>query len=570
MNKTDEILDDYDTQGIEQAPEVRKRGYSIMGQMPDVYHGKEGFRYCNVYMWRMPRMIPAGLYYRDKKVKDFCYRFYAEAKEVYQYYKIYDLGVQFECDNSEASYRHSELYYKLVAQIINKEARFLFGVPPEITLETVMNVDTKDEKIVKDVMIMQEMIDKILKENNFEDILLKAAKDCFIGKRVACVVNFVENSGVAVDFITAPHFTFRYSPIDKKKLIYFSYFSHIQEDDEKSKCRILKKEYEILRDGDGNDRCYLTEWIYDMNCVDLSDTDEYKDWELVDTEELEIDYIPADIIVNDGLTDNTFGVSDIRPLIEFEYHYNKLGCLDIDAIRKDIAGTVYTVDMDTHSTKNVRNSLGGYLDLTSDAREENSPEVGTLEFDMKYKDPLDVSMKRIKKAMFDLFDIPDIDLETMAGNITSGKALRALYWGLDARCTEKFKAWEPALRRIIEIILKGCEAYPEIASLYRDNEAVIYVEREVKITRNTPIMDDEETEIQSDLQQVAAGVMSRNAFIQKWQEKNEHEANEEIMRIALERSIEDGKIPTDLLSKEDLDKLINGIYGAQSELNLDE
>lgn len=65
------------------------------------------------------------------------------------------------------------------------------------------------------------------------------------------------------------------------------------------------------------------------------------------------------------------------------------------------------------------------------------PLVGTLAPALNHTEPTKAILERIKSDMYGQLEIPNISEETMVGTITSGKALKALYYPLQVRCDEK-------------------------------------------------------------------------------------------------------------------------------------
>ena len=178
-------------------------------------------------------------------------------------------------------------------------------------------------------------------------------------------------------------------------------------------------------------------------------------------------FIPAFIILNDGLTGDILGESEIELLMYDEEWYSKLSNADNDAQRKSMNPTKYTVDMESNSTKNLSTAAGSYWDLGSDQNLENpKPMVGLLEPNMSYSESLKTTLDRIKTSAYETVDVPNVTNESLSGVITSGKALKAIYWPLIIRCKEKMKVWGPALMSMVDIIIKGASIYPKCADRY--------------------------------------------------------------------------------------------------------
>lgn len=450
-----------------------------------------------------------------------------ELMEINRYYNIYELGAKFFPEGNNGDYVAADLRYKMCCTLINKEARFLFAESPDISVEVSGDTDKATEAIKNNVSAIDSLVKKILSANNFDDMLLKAAKDCFIGKRVAYMVNFNEKDGVTISFIPSNHFYFKYRTGSAKELEKFVCFIPMNNSLNSSDRRIFKKKFEVI-----NEKVYVSESIHDGSGQLIESAMEEQD--------ILLDKIPAGIILNDGLTGDDNGESEVYTLMNFESWYSKLANADIDADRKSMNPIRYTVDMEGNSTKNLSSSAGSFWDLQSDQNlDSKSPQVGLLESSMGYSSTLEATLKRIKNNGYEQLDMPDINLETMVGSITSGKALKAIYWPMIVRCKEKMKAWGPKIKDMVDIIIKGAQVYPDSIKEFTE-EIVINANYEIIVNQNIPIQEDEIEEKQMNLSEVESKVMSRKTYMKKWFEYTDSQVEEELKQIALEReTIED-------------------------------
>lgn len=247
--------------------------------------------------------------------------------------------------------------------------------------------------------------------------------------------------------------------------------------------------------------------------------------------------IPASIFINDGLTGEDQGESEIEILQDYEEWYSKLSNADIDAERKSMNPTKYVVDMEANSTKKLSTAAGALWDLGSDQNlDKPNPQVGILEPGMNYSEALKTSLDRIKTVGYEQIDMPNITLESMQGAITSGKSLKAIYWPLIVRCKEKMKMWGPQLRQLVNIIIQGAMVYPGCIVNYT-NDTITAVDYEIKVEQNTPLPEDEIEEKNMDLSEVESKTMSRKAYMKKWRGLTDDEVQEELEQIALERQL---------------------------------
>lgn len=450
--------------------------------------------------------------------------FLNELTEICKYYKVYKKGAKFTVEGTNGDYVPAQLKYKMAASLINKEARFLFAEQPDIVVESKGEVGKITEDVKNALTVLNDLIKTILDKNKFEDALIKAAKDCFIGKRVAGLVNFNEDDGVTITFLPATQFIYETKIGNPNVLTKFVCFIIIKDSITLSEKKIFKKKFELI-----DDVVYLEEIIYDGTGKELEVITEYQ--------ETLMPMIPASIFINDGLTGEDSGESEIDLLQDYERWYSKLSNADIDAERKSMNPTKYTVDMESNSTKNLSTAAGAFWDLGSDQNlDKPAPSVGLLESGMNYSEALKTSLDRIKTIGYEQVDMPNITLESMQGAITSGKALKAIYWPLIVRCKEKMKMWGPQLRQLANIIIQGALVYPNCIKQYTD-DIVQPVAYEISVVQNMPLPEDEIEEKNMDLSEIDSKVMSRKSYMKKWRGLTDDEVQEELEQIALERQI---------------------------------
>lgn len=450
-----------------------------------------------------------------------------ELEQICLYYKVYKKGKDFNVEGTNGDYVPARLKFKMSASLVNKEARFLFAEQPDITVGPKGDLGKETEESKQALTVMNDLLSTVFEKNNFSDILLKAARDCFIGKRVACLVNFNEEDGVTITFLNATQFLWETKPGNPNVLTKFVGFVVTRESSTLSEKRIFKKKFELGDDG----QVYLEEYLYDGKCEVLET--------VTPRQPIKLPFIPAVVFINDGLTGEISGESEVDLLMDYELWYSKLGNADSDAQRKSMNPTKYTVDMAGASTKNLSTGAGAFWDLGSDQNLESpKPMVGLLEPKMSYSEALKVSLDRIKTAGYEQVDMPNITLDSMQGAITSGKALKAIYWPLIVRCKEKMKMWGPQLATMTDIILQGAIIYPNCIKKYTQ-DAIVPVTYQISVVQNTPLPEDEIEEKTTNLAEVEASVMSKKSYMKKWFGMTDQEVQDEIAQIALERQILD-------------------------------
>lgn len=436
-------------------------------------------------------------------------------KEMNEIIKLYDIyegpGQNWIVD--EQDYTPTKKKTNYIKKLIKEEARFLFGKAPTFTVKV-------DEDSLQDqAEEINKYIRKLLKKNLFEDKLIKGARDCFIGKRIAIKLH-ADTITKSIRIMFVPSLEFVYEPfedrVDELKKIIF--FHQMNQEQDKSKQVIWKQKYEMV-----DNKCILNEGFYD-GYGRLIKT-------LSDNVDLKLSGIPAYVILNDGLSGDLKGESDVEELIDNAMAYNKLASEDIDALRKGMNRIIYGVDVDPKASEKFKLKPGAYWDVATDITADGKQaQINTIATDFGYDARMENTLNRVKSDMHEVLNIPMINNADMVGMMTSGKTMKALYWQLITRCEEKMKSWKPALEWMIAAIL-------EMVEVYNIEKLPQLKEFEVEVENQYPLQEDEDTEKTLDMQQVNTQVMSRKTYIKKWQTTTDEVAEEELKQIQLEKQM---------------------------------
>ena len=450
-----------------------------------------------------------------------------ELLQIQQNYIDYKEGAKFYTEGSAGDYVPSNIKFKIAKTLIDKEARFMFSQTPDFYVQPI----DVTEQANAEAQEYQKLVDKVLnnKNNNFARALLQSAKDCFIGKRVACLVDFSEEDGIQTHFYNSLQFYYE-TEYGSDRLTKFISFENVSESKTTSERLYLVNRYE-----ERENAIYMSSILYNGSGKPVE--------ELIAETKTELEYIPAIVIFNDGTLQDKRGVSEMESLAYYEEGYSRLSNGDIDSERKGMNPIRYTVDMSPNTTKNLPSGAGAYWDLQTNQNIDNkSPMVGTLAPQMNHTEAVKETLTRIKTAMYNEVDVPNISEETMAGTITSGKALKALYYPLQVRCDEKMKAWRPALEFIVETILDLAKLNKDIVSTLYVIPTLAEIQYNIQVVENYALMEDEETEKDSDLAEIAANARSRKSYIKKWRKeefKTDEQIEKELMQIAVELNMFD-------------------------------
>lgn len=432
-----------------------------------------------------------------------------EMHDIISLYEIYEgRGQRWVVD--EKDYTPTKKKTNYIKKLIKEEARFLFGKTPDFTIKH----DNEEQ-----AQIINDYINNLLEKNLFQDKLIKGARDCFIGKRIAIKLH-ADTVTKDIKIMFVPSLEFVYEPfedrVDELKKIIF--FHQLNDEYDKTKQVIWKQKYEMVEG-----KCILNEAFYNGH-GQLLET-------LAVNVDLKLSGIPAYVILNDGLSCDLRGESDVAELFDNAIAYNILASEDIDTLKKGMNRTIFGVDVDPEASKNFKLGPGRYWDVQTDITAEGKQaQIGTVPTDFGYDSRIENILSRIKSDMFEMLNIPMINNADMVGMMTSGKTMKALYWQLITRCEEKMMSWRPALEWMVKAILEIVEVY-SIENLPKLDDFTVIVENKY------PLQEDEDDEMTLDLQKVNSQVMSKKTFMKKWMNATDEIAEEELKQIQLEKQL---------------------------------
>jgi hypothetical protein len=428
-----------------------------------------------------------------------------ELGELAQLYALYDGSAQDWAVSQGAGYAPTKLRANLIKKLIKEESRFMAGRAPELRI--IADADCADS-----VRQIEKYLARVLDDNQWQKRLLHGVRDCFIAKRVALCLGGAPKEPLTVRFVPATEFVYEADEDGQIRKIIFFY--GMNEGIDRGRQRIYRKKL-WMQDG----RCLMDEGVYDGYGRIVENRRSAADTGLA--------FMPAYVIVNDGLTGDPMGESDVRELADSQRAYNRLRSDDIDALKFNMFPQKVFVDASQASVESVVIAPGAMIDLATDPSRAGlgAASASVLESRFGYDARYEHAIERIRSDMHGLISVPDASIEQLKGFAASGKAMRAAYWGLICRCEEKWAEWDGALKWMVRSLI-------EMARIYTDARlpAIDYA---VRVEHLYPIPDDEQSERASDLDEVRAGVRSRLSYIAKWQP--DADAEGEIGRIEAEQ-----------------------------------
>ena len=117
-------------------------------------------------------------------------------------YEFYDGTGQDWPVASGLDYKPSKKRVNFVKKLIKREAGFMFGRSPELNIRSLSGDGSA-------AALAQNLLDGLLEKSSFKNKLIQAARDCFIGKRVALKLSCGFGRHPRISF--RPSFEFVYS-----------------------------------------------------------------------------------------------------------------------------------------------------------------------------------------------------------------------------------------------------------------------------------------------------------------------------------------------------------------------
>lgn len=474
--------------------------------------------------------------------------FRKELPEVKQYYEFYDGRPYREKDDltestgqlwavSDRDYTPTREIRNLTKKLINKQGRFMTSIPPTLVLSSYQDKPNREGIDKKRAIIEQQLVD-----TKFWNKFGKAFLDCTIGKRVLlCMLADVDNmgnptGGVKFRFYTMPEFIYEYdeNDIDILKKVQIAY------QDKNTVGKIAKDQrwhkwtYEMREDNN----CWATYEIVDGTnitafTVITNTTDDGKEEE--QTVELKQEWntglqeLPCKVVLNDGLTGDIRGASDIKDLMDMAMDYNRTMSDYRDALRFKMFEQPVFVDVKSSCLKDVKIAPNQIIDLKSDptlgdgTSNTSTAKAQMLSSTFNFQSAADSYLTSLKKDMYELMEQP---LPEALLNVPSAKALKMIYYDLITRCEEKWRVWDEVLLWVVHMF----ELYASLGVLQNVEDVdVLAIETIPSWSHNYPLPDDDETMRTVAMQEVEANVRSHKSYIEEF--GNSEDAAEEFDRI---------------------------------------
>lgn len=361
---------------------------------------------------------------------------------------------------------------------------------------------------------MESWLRGVLDECGWAERLSKAGRDAFVGKRLALKLTGGRGAPLRARLLPSMEFAFDID-CETGLLTKIMYYYHRTHNPELSLQRTWVQRYWME-----NGRCWVEQGVYDGYGRQTEE-------DALPPTDTGLDFIPSAVIINDGLTGEIKGESDVEVLMNLADAYNRRLSDDQDALKFNMFPQRAFFDVEPDCLKNVKISPGAMLDLQTSVTGDQPAKTQMLESGFSYDERFEHAMDRLDKIMHEQLAIPMTTIDQLKALGVSGKALKMLYNPLIARCEEKWQAWDAAIRWMVRGLTKMASAVggPDYSR----------AEYTVSIDHLWPIPNDEDEERSQDRLDVQSQTMSRRAYMDKWRPTADGE--EELKQMAMERQL---------------------------------
>ena len=500
-------------------------------------------------------------------------KFKKELEEVQKYYEFFDgfditdmnsdYGQTWKIDEDKLDYIPTREIRNHVRQLIKKQSRFMMSQEPELVFNPVAE---GREKQAEQKRIL---FDSILRQSKFWTKATNALTDATVGKRVLMTVLGNEGESIDVRFYPMPQFSYIVDPKDGSKLLVVD----IVYQDERT--RGMDKEAQLwhhyryeMKAGasesgittaleDKEEECWLTYALTDgeSNQIYITEDGETTIKEnsakLVDIEDnlgnkiqvplavtesapTGLSQIPARVILNEPLTNDVYGNSDVKDLITIADNSNRTISDLRDALRFRMFEQPVIIDGSTKSLQGMKIAPNAVIDLKTDSSISigaggggKQAQVSSISSNFNFLPSVQYYLDEAKRSMYELMDQP---LPEKVQSAPSGIAMQFLFYDLMSRCDGKWVEWDSAIEWLVSMVEEILEKVRVNIEPLPDNlKSAAQEITTLTINHSYPLPSDEQAKRQIAMQEVQTNVRSHQSYIEEFS-RNEN-AEDEWSRI---------------------------------------
>lgn len=498
-----------------------------------------------------------------------------EIELFYQYFDGFDVrdlnsdyGQTWKINEEGIDYEPTREIRNFIKQLIKKQARFMMGKEPELSFSPIQN--GQDEAAENKRILF----DFILSKSKFWTKASNALVDATVGKRVLMLLVANENEKIDIQFYSMPQFTYTVDPKNPSRLLAVD----IVYQDERTKGMQTEAQlwhhfrYEMkssasesgvaqalenveeecwltyaLTDGEAN-QIYMTEDGSTTIKASLAKIVEIDDnlgnkvevpLKVLETAPTGLSQIPCRVILNEPLTNDIYGSSDVKELITIADNYNRTVSDMRDALKFKMFEQPVLIDASTASVKGMKIAPNALVDVKSDPASSigsggnsRQAKVATISGSFNFLPAAQYYLDEAKKSMYELMDQP---LPEKVQNAPSGIAMQFLFYDLMSRCDSKWIEWDSAIEWLVEMLEEVLEKVNVDLGILPQNIVTSYQTlTTLVIDHKYPLPSDEASAKEIAMSEVQNNVRSHQSYIEEFSVKEK--ADKEWKRVLEEQA----------------------------------
>lgn len=498
-----------------------------------------------------------------------------EVELFYQYFDGFDVrdlnsdyGQTWKIKEEGIDYEPTREIRNFIRQLVKKQARFMMGKEPELSFSPLQK--GQDEAAENKRILF----DFILSKSKFWTKAANALVDATVGKRVLMLLVANENEKIDIQFYSMPQFTYTVDPKNPSRLLavdivyqdertkgmqteaqlwhHFRYEmkSSAKESGVSQALENVEEECWLtyaLTDGEAN-QIYMTEDGETTIKASLAKLVEIEDnlgnkvevpLKVLETAPTGLSQIPCRVILNEPLTNDIYGSSDVKELITIADNYNRTVSDMRDALKFKMFEQPVLIDASTASVKGMKIAPNALVDVKSDPASSigsggnsRQAKVATISGSFNFLPAAQYYLDEAKKAMYELMDQP---LPEKVQNAPSGIAMQFLFYDLMSRCDSKWIEWDSAIEWLVEMLEEVLEKVNVDLGVLPDNIISSYQTlTTLVIDHKYPLPSDEVSAKQVALSEVQSNVRSHQSYIEEFSVKEK--ADKEWQRVLEEQA----------------------------------
>jgi len=423
--------------------------------------------------------------------------------EVNDYYRFYNLEGQYWTMPHSLGYKPTIMPVNLARWFVKKRTGWMFEVAPDIECPA-PQMDATDAMATTgytpspaQLAANQAASDReqtlygAWTDNRFEEKLLEAGRDYFVGGTVALKLRYLPGVGVRLNFCPTQE-VFPVPNMDDPDVFDAVHFCSFLDNDK----TIWKQSWEMV---DG--RCLLTEGYYDLNLNPLKMK--------YGAEDTLLDFIPVLVFPRECMTGDTYGTSYLKDLMPLFDQYSRVMSDAADSLRFNLFAVTVLLNAAPDAQDQLKVSPGEVWNIGGD-----SVDVRKLESSFNYSKALDDFLTRLENLMHMLGEVPDITPDRIKGfGLVSGVALKLLYSDLVSATQQDWRVWKSRLVKANEYILRMVETFE------LDGSASVGGNYANRIIPHLPLPENEAEKVSIEAQKMATSLQSVKGALQELGDK---------------------------------------------------